>query len=557
MRNKLIILTVVILFSLEYVIGQSISPYLSIGNKNAITALLFAKKGSLLVSVDKSGKCVIWDFFERREVNSMSLNKVKNDVIDIVDDTVLYLKNKKEYRTLPQLTVLENYQPGVPKTQVSPFMVVAKSNRLKLYHNNRLVRVISGITDGYTYYGISANDSLMAHVSGDHYLVLRTLKDPGAYRQIDVGSNTSILAFHTVIPQLVAVGTESGEIKIYDVRNHQYIFSFASDLLNPFAVNEDIDHKNVIINTINNSYVFNYRDLQLLQFSLPFVKLKPNEAYLHIYDDSLRNSFFYYWKNNYTLNKFTSDTAVRIAGFGAAEYHDKYVRRISSNEGGLSGTIFPHTVTGKGHYYQTPDLQYEPQWDIAYNLSGKVIFQKGKEQKLYRSTGENGITFAQDDSTIVTLRNPAYINLISKFDRFKPVNYFLYDRVNIYGISAISNSFFALKNIDSFRVLKRTGNTLKVVSSLKGNFINSGPDAGEFYYTRDSSVVIHDLALNQETCLKANTSTNLLFVKKIVINNKVYGYLLFYDIGVIEYRSANDKLIGIFYCYNNGEFIFM
>jgi hypothetical protein len=557
MKNRCILLFLVLLFLAGSGRAQELKPYLSTGHDKAVRKLAWAGHGAYLVSLGDDGKCIVWDFFQRREINNILL---KTADFGIVDDSVLYSPGDNLYRSIPGLDVLPDYHPGQVKDHSEWTFTISHSGaRLLCDHREHRVFVIPKLIKPFTGVAFNSDTGTLAYVCGDPYILLRRLADLRTYHSIEAGDTVISVVFHPMLRQLLVAATPQGAILVFDIGLQRRLFTLQTGLIRPTQVYEDIRGRNIILNDRNNAYVFNYGALQLSQYPLPHEHPVP-KVFIAAYDDSLKKTDFYFWRKNYAVYRAEDDTVRRVQSFPSAQFNDKVLRAFVQVVGTdvnpllvvynvAAAILHPQPLPEQPVYLQTDSLT-----SISINIHGRVVEHAGTAKKVFRSLGSGPTVYAEDDSVLLTWRAPWYLNLFRKGSRAENANFYVPDISRLY---SAGNFVYAAQQTGGILLLERKGMDLHKGALLPGQFIAAGAGGREIYTKTDNHLDIYTIEGQLVQSLTVDADHTLLYAKAVGLPGGGRNYLLFYDVGIVEYRTALDQLIGTFYCYTNGNFIFM
>lgn len=556
-NNKLVF---ILLIATKITLGQGITPYISVGHTTAVNQLKLVNKNKYLISVDNAGKCIIWDLFNKRELNYMTINNKAS--IEIIDDSTLNVSTEEFNRSLPnfQKKILKNFIKKNIEKQIQA-EIVSGDKKIKVFKEGKLEIVIPKSLYDFKGVSINADDSYLAHVCEDNYVTIRSTKSLVLFERIDLKEPLTQIAFHPLIPELAIVGCKSGRIKLLNILTKKELFTLRSNFIRPNRIYEEEKSKNIIINTDNYSYTFNLEKLEEHQFNAPIANNTVINNYLHIYNDSTKKSEFYYWYN-YKLFHSHEDLSgsdkidIQESSFLKNKIIDKFLTPLGFIMSKL--LLFSNFLdslsdinTWKLTAGQNVNFKNDNDGTVYYNVN-KHIYSTDSIVNSFNIKGTGDIKYAFNSDNILSFRSPFYLTLFN----IKSKNSSLYFMSGINDLFTINNNLFVLQIKEKCILIISTNDSLHRSLEINGQYINSNSSHSEFYIENNQYIIAYNSnTLDEIYRISKEKEDKPIFVKPFFTRNGTKKYIIFYTLGFASIVDLKNETSATFFFYDNGEFL--
>lgn len=519
MRNKGLLLFF-FLVTMAFLQGQETGIYLQKGHEHPINSLQFDRTGRILLSGDET-VYLTWDFFSHQETG--------------------------KYAVRPS-----TFEEPVRSDSLNGFHSFLNDNASKIIclRDGKKTFVIPKSLYDFSGLALNADRSAIAYINQkDDIVFIRRASRPGEMFVFNLAVHPTALAFHPMLPHLLAIGLRNGRIITYDISERKIIFELSSALFPVTAIRNFKDNGITVLSNENSAVLLPDDNPLKIGFDRLFTNRPLTARTLLLYNKS---PLSYYW-SNYNILRYDGDSSTLFSRFDLRRASDKWIAPAIKYAGiliNVQATIqallqAPY-LTFRSDYI--PDLQ---------NAAGNIFINNHRSiTAISTATGKrlNFLAYGNDDliyhanaKFLAAWRPPYYLTAYHLEKNRNPQVMYCKEAESVHMLG--DSDSLIVQQAAQFKIIKLQPSPV-VLATRQGRFVNY--DDGQVFYTRDSQLYCTSDSHFIPVPLLSGLYLKACIPKNIAGRKRFY---LYYNFGTMTIVNDSASVIASTFFYNGGDFI--
>ncbi len=534
-----------------------VQPYLKSGHTVPVTRLVFSPDGRTLMSYDRGGKAVLWDFFSQTELKHFL---TAGDAPDrLSGDSLFHLAAGGWRRTADGAETSPTIADEMPAAHTLPRCSFVKKHWI-LIERGRQRYVTPRLSGTLRHLSLSADGRALAYPAEDQYIVLRRTGEPHQYRTLRMPGVITGFNFHPRLPGVLAVALADGSIRVVDARGGAELYSLGPQITQISSVAR---HGNGVLRIASPRSTFYLRPATTRITAYPVGGYGGNipRSYVHAVlpgggeAGEETQTVLYSLSQRYTVQRAGSTGSPDVL-------HRFRGRRTTSNFllGILATVTFYHQMMGAGEdagpvfrWRTFVDFHHDPYTgSVFYNTPGWVWERRpsGRRAHRYRTLGPLS-AYRANRHFVVQYSGASGDLMVSRRGSRRSGMYY------VPGGSSVA----LMQGCDTAVI--QTGETFMLFplvpapvrgDTFSGFFLNDDAEARVWFSLLRDSVEVHPYA-SAASGYRLPVPKPQPVVGAYAMANAPGRCFLFYQNGTADVVDKATGLIATYYFYENGDYI--